>query len=102
VAFGAIGNNPLVTRMYLDGIFYRKDFVAVTKDIPNRYPIGSNIVLNSENDTVTVDGLERIVDIVHGSTFLTIPPGRSTLEVYSSSWVRTKPTVKIEFEERYL
>ena len=75
---------------------------VVTKDIPNRYPIGSNIILNSENDTVTVDGLERIVDIVHGSTFLTIPPGRSTLEVYSSSWVRTKPTVKIEFEERYL
>ena len=102
VAFGAIGNKPLVSRMYLDGIFYRKDFVTVTKDIPNRYPIGSNIILNSENDTVTVDGLERIVDIVHGSTFLTIPPGRSTLEVYSSSWVRTKPTVKIEFEERYL
>ena len=102
VAFGALGNKPLVARMYLDSIFYRKDFVAVTKDIPNRYPIGSNVVLNSENDTVTVDGLERIVDIVHGSTFLTIPPGRSTLEVYSSSWVRTKPTVKIEFEERYL
>ena len=102
VAFGALGNKPVVARMYLDSIFYRKDFVSVTKDIPNRYPIGSNIILNSENDTVTVDGLERIVDIVHGSTFLTIPPGRSTLEVYSSSWVRTKPTVKIEFEERYL
>lgn len=102
VAFGAIGTKPLVTRMYLDGLMYRKDFVAVTKDIPNRYPIGSSVVLNSENDTVTVDGLERIVDMVHGSTFLTIPPGKSTLEVFSSSWVRTKPTVKIEFEERYL
>lgn len=102
VAFGAIGNKPLVTRMYLDSIMYRKDFVAVTKDIPNRYPIGSSVVLNSENDTVTVDGLERIVDMVHGSTFPTIPPGKSTLEVFSSSWVRSKPTVKIEFEERYL
>lgn len=102
VAFGALGNKPLVARMYLDSIFYRKDFVTVTKDIPNRYPIGSNIILNSENDTVTVDGLERIVDIVHGSTFLTVPPGNSQLEVYSSSWVKTKPTVKIEFEERYL
>ncbi|WP_193434243.1 phage distal tail protein, partial [Streptococcus suis] len=88
--------------MYLDSFYYRKDFVSATKDIPNRYPIGSNIVLNSENDTVTVDGLERIVDIVHGSTFLTVPPGKSTFEVYCSSWVKTKPTVKIEFEERYL
>ncbi|MCQ9212288.1 MULTISPECIES: distal tail protein Dit [unclassified Streptococcus] len=102
VAFGALGNKPLVTRMYLDSIMYRKDFVPVTRDIPNRYPVGSNVVLNSENDTVTVDGLGRIVDMVHGSTFLTIPPGKSTLEVYPSSWVRTKPTVKVEFEERYL
>ncbi|MBF0819133.1 distal tail protein Dit [Streptococcus acidominimus] len=102
VTLGALGDKPLVTRMYLDSIMYRKDFVPVTRDIPNRYPIGSNVVLNSENDTITVDGLERIVDVVHGSTFLTIPPGKSTLEVYSSSWVRTKPTVKVEFEERYL
>lgn len=102
VAFGAIGDKPLVSHMYLDSILYRKDFVPVTKDIPNRYPIGSNVVVNSENDTVTVDGLERIVDVVHGSTFLTIPPGKSTLEVFSSSWVTTKPSIKIEFEERYL
>ncbi|HEL2509851.1 TPA: phage tail family protein [Streptococcus suis] len=102
IAFSSIGNHPIVSHMYLDSFYYRKDHVNVAKDIPNRYPIGSNIVLNSEDDTVTVDGLERIVDIVHGSTFLTIPPGRSTLEVYSSSWVRTKPTVKIAFEERYL
>lgn len=102
VAFGAIGNKPLVARMYLDSIMYRKDYVDTIKDLPNRYPIGSNVVLNSENDTVTVDGLERIVDVVHGSTFLTVPPGKSTLEVYCSSWVKTKPTVKIEFEERYL
>ncbi|WP_105140136.1 distal tail protein Dit [Streptococcus suis] len=102
IAFSSIGNHPTVSHMYLDSFYYRKDFVSATKDIPNRYPIGSNIVLNSENDTVTVDGLERIVDIVHGSTFLTVPPGKSTFEVYCSSWVKTKPTVKIEFEERYL
>jgi len=102
VAFGAIGNNPLVTRMYLDGIFYRKDFVAVTKDIPNRYSIGSNVVVDCESDSVTVDGLERITDVVHGSTFPTIPTGDSKLEVYCSSWIGNKPTVTVEFEERWL
>lgn len=102
LAFGTVRNNPLITRMYVEQLYYQKDFVQTTRDIPNRYPMGSQVVINSENDTVTVDGLERIVDIVHGSTFLTIPPGKSQLEVYSSSWVKTKPTVKIEFEERYL
>ena len=102
VAFGAISNKPLVSRMYLDGIYYRKDFVAVTKDIPNRYSIGSNVVVDCEKDSVTVDGLERITDVVHGSTFPTIPPGNSQLEIYCSSWIGNKPTVTVEFEERWL
>ena len=102
VTVGAFHGKPIIPHLYLDELMYRKDFVQVSRDIPNRYPIGSNVVLNSENDTVTVDGLEKIVDVVDGSSFLTIPPGNSQLEVYCSSWVKTKPTVKVEFKERYL
>ena len=102
VTLGAYRDYPMVSHMYLDELYYRKDFVPGIGDVPNRYPIGSNVVLNSENDTVTVDGLERIVDVVDGSSFLTIPPGNSQLEVYCSSWVKPKPTVKVEFKERYL
>ena len=102
VTLGAYRDYPMVSHMYLDELYYRKDFVKTIGDVPNRYPIGSNVVLNSENDTVTVDGLEKIVDVVDGSSFLTIPPGNSQLEVYCSSWVKTKPTVKVEFKERYL
>lgn len=102
VTLGAYRDYPMVSHMYLDELYYRKDFVKTIGDVPNRYPIGSNVVLNSENDTVTVDGLEKIVDVVDGSSFLTIPPGNSQLEVYCSSWVKIKPTVKVEFKERYL
>ena len=102
VTLGAYRDYPMVSHMYLDELYYRKDFVPAIGDVPNRYPIGSNVVLNSENDTVTVDGLEKVVDVVDGSSFLTIPPGNSQLEVYCSSWVKTKPTVKVEFKERYL
>ncbi len=102
VMLGAYHDKPMVTHMYIDELLYRKDFVPAIGDVPNRYPIGSNVVLNSENDTVTVDGLEKVVDVVDGSSFLTIPPGNSQLEVYCSSWVKTKPTVKVEFKERYL
>lgn len=102
VMLGAYHDKPILSHMYLDDLMYRKDFVPGIGDVPNRYPIGSNIVLNSENDTVTVDGIEKIVDVVQGSKFLTIPPGESQLEVYCSSWIKTKPTIKVEFEERYL
>ena len=102
IMLGAYHDKPMVSNMYIDELFYRKDFVPAIGDVPNRYPIGSNVVLNSENDTVTVDGLEKTVDVVDGSSFLTIPPGNSQLEVYCSSWVKTKPTVKVEFKERYL
>lgn len=102
VMLGAYHDKPMVTHMYIDELLYRKDFVPAIGDVPNRYPIGSNVVLNSENDTVTVDGLEKTLDVVDGSSFLAIPPGNSQLEVYCSSWVKTKPTVKVEFKERYL
>lgn len=102
VMFGNFGASKYANINYLGEFFYRKDYVEKTNDIPNRYQIGSNIILNSENDTVTVDGLERITDVVHGSTFPTIPTGNSQLEIYCSSWIENKPTVTVEFEERWL
>ena len=89
------------SHLYLDSIVYRKDFVTGVEDVPNRYRMGSVVVLNSENDTVTVDGNAKAGDIVDAPTFVTIPPGKSQLEMYFSSWIKKKPTVTINFEERY-
>ncbi|HFI0332256.1 TPA: distal tail protein Dit [Streptococcus suis] len=102
VAFGAIGNKPLVSRMYLDGIYYRKDFVSVTKDIPNTFSIGSEVEVNFENDKVWIDGKDSLGVIVDGSDLLTIPTGESELELYFSSWTNSTPEVTVEFEERWL
>lgn len=102
VTIGAFHGKTIVPHLYLDELMYRKDFVPVFGDIPNRYPVGSNVVLNSENDTVTVDGIEKNTDVIQGSKFLSIPPGKSQFEVYYSSWIKTKPTVAVEFKERYL
>lgn len=102
VTFGAVGQKPLVTHMYLDGICYRKDYVPTTLDIPNRFSKGTNVVINSEDDTVYIDGIPKTNDVVNGSEWLAIPPGTSQLELYTSSWVQNMPTVAIEFEERYL
>ena len=102
VTLGAYHDKPMVSNMYVDELMFRKDFVPSIGDVPNRYPIGSNLIVNSETDSVTLDGIERTVDVVDGSHWLTIPPGNSRLEVYCSSWIKAKPTIKVEFEERYL
>jgi hypothetical protein len=102
VAFGAIDNKPLVSSMYLDGIYYRKDFVSATKDIPNTFSIGSEVEINLEDDKVWIDGKDSLGAVVDGSDLLTIPTGESELELYFSSWTNSQPEVTVEFEERWL
>ena len=102
IIFSKIGNAPQVSHMYLDDFIYRKDYVVGVRKVPNRYRAGGEVVINSENDTVLVDNISKIVDVVQGSDFITIPPGKSQLEVYCSRWVTSKPSVSVKFEERYL
>ena len=102
VTLGAFHDKPILSHMYLDELMYRKDFVQASRDIPNRYPIGSNVVINSEDDTVYIDGIAKAGEVVDGSQWLSIPPGDSKLEMYFSSFIKKKPTVTIEFEERWL
>lgn len=102
VMIGAFHGKPIIPHLYLDELMYRKDFVQVSRDIPNRYPIGSNVVINSEDDTVYIDGIAKAGEVVDGSQWLSVPPGNSKLEMYFSSFIKKHPTVTIEFEERWL
>ena len=81
---------------------FQKLHATYWKDVPNRYPMGSTIVLSSEDVSIKVDNLDRQMDFVYGSNFIEIPPGESTLEIYTSSWCKKTPTVTVEFEERWL
>ncbi len=102
VTIGAFRGKSIISHLYLDELMYRKDFVQASRDIPNRYPIGSNVVINSEDDTVYIDEIAKAGEVVDGSQWLSIPPGNSKLEMYFSSFIKKKPTVTIEFEERWL
>lgn len=102
VALGAFGDREWLTHMYLDGIEYRKDMVSCNRAVPNRFSAGSTVVINSENNSVQVNGIDSVVDVVDGSNWLSIPPGKSTIELYLSSFAGEKPSVKVEFEERWL
>nr|DAK27858.1 MAG TPA: distal tail protein [Caudoviricetes sp.] len=102
VTIGAFHGKPIIPHLYLDELMYRKDFVQVSRDIPNRYAMGSTAVINSEDDTVYIDGIAKAGEVVDGSQWLSIPPGESKLEMYFSSFIKKKPTVTVEFEERWI
>ena len=102
VTIGAFRGRAIIPNLYLDELMYRKDFVEVSKDVPNRYAMGTTAVINSEDDTVYIDGIAKTNEVVDGSQWLVIPPGNSQLEMYFSSFIKKKPTVTIEFEERWL
>lgn len=102
VLFGNFGAKPYPDINYLEWFRYAKDFVVKERDVKNRYAMGSNIILNCETNTVSVDGQLQANDVVHGSHFISIPPGRSELKVYLSDWVVKTPTISINFEERWL
>lgn len=102
VFLGAVGSRPLPTYMFIDGLYVKKNFTNLQEDVPNTFSSGTEVIINSENDTLLVDNIPKINAIVDGSDFLKIPVGTSQLELYKSSWATTAPTVGIKFEERYL
>ncbi|MGV3027871.1 distal tail protein Dit [Streptococcus hyovaginalis] len=109
VLFGNFGSKKYPMRsnyndgcIYLEQLKYAKNFVVKERDIPNKYPTGSKIELNCETNSVFVDGINKNVDVVQGSTFLTIPPGKSELKIFMSDWIVNPPTITINFEERWL
>lgn len=102
LTLGAFGGKPLVTRMYLDNLFYRKDNVDKFKDIPNRYPMGSQMVIDMSTGKTTLDGMAKNDEELNGSEPLALPVGKSELTFQFSSWLKKDPTIKIEWKERYI
>ena len=56
--------------------------------MPNRYIQGSTVVINSENDTLMLNKGHNPDQIVDGSLWPVIPPGRSELEIVLSTWAK--------------
>lgn len=79
-----------------------KNKVDAQKDVPNRYPSGSEVVIDTSDDSITIDGLPRNSELVTGSEFKALPPGTNKIEFYTSSWCTSKPNVSVEFRKRWL
>ena len=102
VTLSSVTDRPLVTHMYFDELYYAKTNNNHWEDAPNRYAAGSTVVINSENDSLILNNIPNLDQVVDGSLWPVIPPGKSEIEILQSSWAKKKPTVSIEFEERWL
>ena len=94
--------NKYMTRNYLRDLKFQKLNVEKWKDVPNRYTAGSEAVVNTATDAITVNGLPRNDELVTGSVFAPLPPGETDVEFYPSSWCSANPTVTVEFKKRWL
>lgn len=80
----------------------RKDNVNKVRDVPNRYAAGSEIVIDTETDSVRLDGLPANGEVVDGSSFAKLPIGGTDIEFYTSSWCKVPPVVNVEYRKRWI
>lgn len=93
---------PYLSHAYIDTFKYINNKGTLIQDVPNRYHAGTELVLNSENKTIQLDGIYDISQKIVGSDFITVPTGESSLEFYTSSWSNDLPDIEVKFEERYI
>lgn len=98
----SVRQKDFVAYAYIDAFKYVNNKGTLIQDVPNRYHAGTELVLNSENKTIQLDRIYDISQKIVGSDFITIPPGESQLEFYTSSWSNDLPDIEVKFEERYL
>lgn len=97
-----INSKKYLGELSLRRLWFRKDYVSVWNNLPNRYQTGSVIELDMENGKFIKDGIAINNELVNGSEPFSFPSGESELDIYQSSWNTTPPQVEIEWKERHL
>lgn len=102
VFIGQRDNYPIIPKMYLNYLVFRKDKVKTWLDIPNRYPSGSIVAIDGKSRKVYMDGIQRAADEVRGSKYFNVPPGETKIQFYYSDFCSPPPTITAKIQEAYL
>jgi predicted phage tail component-like protein len=100
--WGDRGGNKFLSMIGFDVIDFEKMNVEKWKDIPNRYPSGTNITIDGKSSHVYVNGMARPEDEVLGTQYFKAPVGTSEVKVTCSEWTKSQPTVKARIREAWL
>ena len=93
---------PLIKHLYLDSFVYAKHHVEKEEDIPNRFRKGSILEIDMAKGKTYVDNLPALNELTYLSEPFSIGIGETEIDIYTSSWVRTDPTIEITWKERYV
>ncbi len=102
VFIGQRDNYPVIPKMYLNYLVFRKDKVKTWLNIPNRYPSGSIVTIDGKSRKVYMDGIQRAADEVRGSKYFNVPPGETKIQFYYSNFCSPPPTITAKIQEAYL
>ncbi|WP_321389003.1 distal tail protein Dit [uncultured Enterococcus sp.] len=80
------GSSQFMTRAYLRELRFQKMNVDKWKDIPNRYAIGTELVIDGNETKMYVDGVASLADEVKGTQYFKAPPGVTKVQVYVSDF----------------
>ena len=94
--------NDLVTRMYFDYLFFRKDNVNYENDIPNRYPAGSTLHIDGHAGKAYLDGVDCTGDEILGTRYFKVPPGETEVQFLYSDFSDPPPTITATIKEAWL
>lgn len=97
-----IHDSPMLTHMYIDSFIYRKDFVNKPIDIPNRFGKGSVLEVDMSKGKTFVNNLPASNELTYLSEPFGIGTGDTEIDIYTSSWIRTDPTIEISWKERFV
>lgn len=99
---GTMSKNALVTRMYWDYLFFRKDNVNYWYDIPNRYQSGDVVYISGNDTKVYTNGVISQEDEILGSNYPKAPPGETKVQFFFSDFADPAPTITAKIREAYL
>ena len=100
--WGDRGGNKFMSMIGFDVIDFEKMNVEKWKDIPNRYPNGTNITIDGKSSHIYVNGMARPEDEVLGTQYFKAPVGTSEVKVACSEWTKSQPIVKAKIREAWL
>lgn len=100
--WGDRGGDKFMSMIGFDVIDFEKMNVEKWKDIPNRYPSGTNITIDGKSSHVYVNGMARPEDEVLGTQYFKAPVGTSEVKVTCSEWTKSQPIVKAKIREAWL
>lgn len=100
--WGDRGGDKFMSMIGFDAIDFEKMNVEKWKDIPNRYPNGTNITIDGKSSHVYVNGMARPEDEVLGTQYFKAPVGTSEVKVTCSEWTKSQPIAKAKIREAWL